>query len=81
MEEDACDVYLLKRHHILKFVYLTSAMLLLFTFELLLLHKHYQGHEKRVEVYNLYHILNHDVLFGGMYVNQARGMIDRILSS
>lgn len=40
-----------------------------------------QGHEKRVEVYNLYHILNHDVLFGGMYLNQARGMIDRIVNS
>ena len=25
------------------------------------------------------HILNHDVLFGGGYVNQARGMIDRIM--
>ena len=40
-----------------------------------------EGHELRKEVYNLYHILNHDVLFGGMYLNQARGMIDRILQS
>ena len=39
------------------------------------------GHEKRRTVYNLYHILNHDVLFGGMYLNQARGMIDQILRS
>jgi fructosamine-3-kinase len=38
-----------------------------------------EGHEKRRTVYNLYHILNHDVLFGGMYLNQARGMIDQIL--
>lgn len=37
-----------------------------------------EGHEKRVDVYNLYHILNHEVLFGG-YANQARGMIDQIL--
>jgi fructosamine-3-kinase len=37
------------------------------------------GHEKRKTVYNLYHILNHDVLFGGFYINQARGMIDQIL--
>lgn len=39
------------------------------------------GHEKRRTVYNLYHILNHDVLFGGGYINQARGMIDKILKS
>jgi fructosamine-3-kinase len=37
------------------------------------------GHEKRKTVYNLYHILNHDVLFGGMYLRQAQGMIDQIL--
>ena len=37
------------------------------------------GHEKRRTVYNLYHILNHDVLFGGGYINQARSMIDKIL--
>jgi fructosamine-3-kinase len=30
-----------------------------------------QGHEKRRTVYNLYHILNHDVLFGGFYLNQV----------
>lgn len=38
-----------------------------------------EGHEKRKVVYNLYHILNHDVLFGGMYLRQAQGMIDQIL--
>lgn len=38
-----------------------------------------EGHEKRRTVYNLYHILNHDVLFGGMYLRQARGMIDQIM--
>eukprot|EP00559_Dactyliosolen_fragilissimus_P000995 CAMPEP_0184857326 /NCGR_PEP_ID=MMETSP0580-20130426/2489_1 /TAXON_ID=1118495 /ORGANISM="Dactyliosolen fragilissimus" /LENGTH=307 /DNA_ID=CAMNT_0027352863 /DNA_START=152 /DNA_END=1075 /DNA_ORIENTATION=- len=38
-----------------------------------------EGHEKRKTVYNLYHILNHDVLFGGMYLSQARGMINKIM--
>lgn len=38
-----------------------------------------EGHEKRRTVYNLYHILNHDVLFGGMYLRQAQGMIGQIL--
>jgi fructosamine-3-kinase len=37
------------------------------------------GHEKRRTIYNLYHILNHDVLFGGGYINQARSMIEQIL--
>lgn len=37
------------------------------------------GHVQRKTVYNLYHILNHDVLFGGMYLRQAQGMIDQIL--
>ena len=38
-----------------------------------------EGHEKRKTVYNLYHILNHDVLFGGGYIRQAQGMISQIL--
>lgn len=38
------------------------------------------GHEQRVTVYNLYHILNHEVLFGGGYASQARRMIEQILS-
>ncbi|KAG7360888.1 fructosamine/ketosamine-3-kinase [Nitzschia inconspicua] len=37
------------------------------------------GHEKRRTVYNLYHILNHEVLFGGGYLSQARSMIEQIL--
>jgi fructosamine-3-kinase len=37
------------------------------------------GHEKRRTIYNLYHILNHHVLFGGGYINQARSMIEQIL--
>lgn len=40
-----------------------------------------EGHEKRRTVYNLYHILNHEVLFGGGYLRQAQGMIDQILRS
>lgn len=39
------------------------------------------GHEERRKVYNLYHILNHEVLFGGGYRSQARGMIETILRS
>lgn len=38
-----------------------------------------EGHEKRKTVYNLYHILNHEVLFGGGYLSQARSMIEQIL--
>jgi len=38
-----------------------------------------EGHEERVTVYNLYHILNHYELFGGSYLSQARGMIEQIL--
>ncbi|HTT01116.1 MAG TPA: fructosamine kinase family protein [Steroidobacteraceae bacterium] len=34
---------------------------------------------RRVELYNLYHVLNHLNLFGGAYLTQARGMIDRLL--
>ena len=37
------------------------------------------GFEKRKVVYNLYHILNHYVLFGGGYRGQARSMIEEIL--
>jgi fructosamine-3-kinase len=40
-----------------------------------------EGHEKRRAIYELYHILNHDVLFGGGYASQARGMIEKILRS
>jgi fructosamine-3-kinase len=38
-----------------------------------------EGHGKRREVYNLYHILNHFVLFGGSYLAQANSMIENIL--
>lgn len=38
-----------------------------------------EEHEKRRTIYNLYHILNHEVLFGGGYASQARSMIEQIL--
>jgi fructosamine-3-kinase len=38
-----------------------------------------EGHEIRTTIYNLYHILNHYVLFGGGYLQQSYNMIDRIL--
>lgn len=38
-----------------------------------------EGYEKRKVVYNLYHILNHIVLFGGGYRSQAQRMIDQIM--
>lgn len=37
------------------------------------------GWERRQVVYNLYHILNHIVLFGGGYRSQAQRMIDQIM--
>ena len=36
------------------------------------------GYETRTVLYNLYHILNHDHLFGGGYA--AQGMVDRLLA-
>merc|ERR1712216_483509 len=39
------------------------------------------GFKIRETIYNLYHILNHYVLFGGGYLSQAKGMIAQILKS
>lgn len=36
------------------------------------------GWKQRIELYNLYHILNHANLFGSGYASQAQGMIDRL---
>ncbi len=33
------------------------------------------GWERRIDLYNLYHVLNHVNLFGGAYVSQARGIL------
>ncbi|MEJ2620982.1 MAG: fructosamine kinase family protein [Candidatus Thiodiazotropha sp.] len=38
------------------------------------------GYATRKVLYNLYHILNHLNLFGGGYLSQAEGMIDRLLA-
>lgn len=38
------------------------------------------GHALRIELYNLYHVLNHANLFGGGYAEQARAMIERLLA-
>ncbi len=38
------------------------------------------GYNHRKTFYNLYHILNHFVMFGGGYGSQAEGMMDRLLS-
>jgi fructosamine-3-kinase len=38
------------------------------------------GYTTRKVLYNLYHILNHLNLFGGGYLSQAEGMIDRLLA-
>jgi fructosamine-3-kinase len=39
------------------------------------------GYETRKILYNLYHILNHLNLFGGGYLSEAQGMIDRLLAA
>ncbi|HTP96938.1 MAG TPA: fructosamine kinase family protein [Burkholderiales bacterium] len=38
------------------------------------------GYRARKTLYNLYHVLNHLNLFGGGYLHQAEGMIDRLLA-
>lgn len=38
------------------------------------------GHAVRLELYNLYHVLNHANLFGAGYARQARSMIERLLA-
>jgi fructosamine-3-kinase len=39
------------------------------------------GAAVRVDLYNLYHVLNHLNLFGGRYLRQAESMIDRLLAA
>lgn len=38
------------------------------------------GHEFRRDLYNLYHLLNHANLFGGSYLGQCQGQIEKLLS-
>ncbi len=40
--------------------------------------KHY---EERKQVYNLYHMLNHANLFGGVYIEQSKAILQRLLST
>jgi fructosamine-3-kinase len=39
------------------------------------------GFEIRAELYNLYHVLNHLNLFGGVYLGQAHATINRLLAA
>jgi fructosamine-3-kinase len=39
-----------------------------------------EGYAVRRDLYNLYHVLNHLNLFGAAYLEQARGLIGRLLS-
>ncbi|MFM2312906.1 MAG: hypothetical protein RLZZ04_2182 [Cyanobacteriota bacterium] len=39
-----------------------------------------RGYSQRKSIYNLYHILNHFNLFGGGYANQARTIIQQLIS-
>ncbi|MCC7488093.1 MAG: fructosamine kinase family protein [Gammaproteobacteria bacterium] len=39
------------------------------------------GYPVRRDVYNLYHVLNHLNLFGGAYLAQAIGLMDRVLAA
>lgn len=38
------------------------------------------GYEQRKHIYNLYHILNHWILFGGSYANQALSTLERTIN-
>lgn len=38
------------------------------------------GYEKRKIIYNFYHILNHANLFGGIYIEQAKATLSRIMA-
>jgi len=40
----------------------------------------HEGYGLRRELYNLYHVLNHANMFGGVYVRQAEGMMRRLLA-
>ena len=40
-----------------------------------------KGYEERKHIYNFYHILNHANLFGGVYIDQSKAMLQRLLST
>lgn len=37
------------------------------------------GYERRRDLYNLYHILNHANLFGGAYIRQAANLMRKLV--
>ncbi|MEL6868866.1 MAG: fructosamine kinase family protein [Pseudomonadota bacterium] len=39
-----------------------------------------EGYERRRDLYQLYHVLNHVTLFGGSYVGQAHSLLTRLLA-
>lgn len=39
-----------------------------------------EGYEQRKLVYNFYHILNHANIFGGVYIEQAKALLTRIIA-
>ena len=39
-----------------------------------------KGFEKRITIYNFYHILNHANMFGGAYFNQVTDYVKAILN-
>jgi len=40
-----------------------------------------EGYEQRKLVYNFYHILNHANIFGGIYIEQAKATLSRIIAT
>jgi len=38
------------------------------------------GFEQRKHIYNLYHVLNHANMFGGIYIKQAQALLQRIIA-
>ena len=40
-----------------------------------------EGYERRKEIYNLFHVLNHAYMFGGFYCNQAASIIDSLMQN
>ncbi|WDE09603.1 fructosamine kinase family protein [Thalassomonas haliotis] len=39
-----------------------------------------EGYERRKNIYNFYHILNHANLFGGIYIDQAKALLGRLFA-
>ena len=39
-----------------------------------------EGYERRRDIYNFYHVLNHANLFGGIYIEQAKALLGRLFT-